>query len=931
MKNFLSVSLVLLLTPFALFSQDIVINEVQAKNIKTYKGPFALESYLDWIELKNTTATSIDISGYYLSDDESNVIKYQFPSGTTIAANDFLIVHAVGENFNDAINGTVAPSPLYTAFKLSSNGETVTLSAADETLIDQVTYPAIQNDITYGRLADGTYSFLSNPTVGAVNDTASQFTVLESNLSANIPSGLYSAAQTITLTKTGVGSIYYTTDGTIPKATSTLYTAPITINTTSVLKAIVINSPSKYSLVENNSYVIGATHSLPVILLTSDNSSYNFRDKEVIDGRVNFQFIETDGTVSLNQYANFNASGKTSSFTPQINGKIKADKLYGDNDFDYKMYPNKKIDKFTSFLFRNSSQDWGEAHLRDAFIARVLGQDNLTNIPFEGYRPAVIYVNGLYQGIINVREDDDNDYVKHNYGLNDEDFCIEYSFCTDAVSPPSFSTDRAELDSIRSFNDIINLNFMIEYTALNEYGFKVWQNFSPDHPYYYNYFMHDFDATFGLSGDTFVASAAPDMNISQLIPNNYRNYTPYKNEAAQYIAALLNHIYNKERTSVILNEMEAELEYEISAHAVINTQLGIDQGWDKAPFANLAEWQDNVQDLRTTIDNRYNEATILSEISTEYGLSTTVKVTYNSSNSAMGFVRVHDIKSKDESFTGTYFSGLPIKFSAQALPGYRFVKWQGDVTDTTNNITPSFTTNANITAVFEAIPIPSTKLVINEVQSKNDSTVADENGEYDDWIENYNPESTTINLAGYYISDNLSLPLKWQIPSTDASKTTVPANGFLLLWADGEISQGENHVNFKLKGTDELILTAPDAVTTIQSISFTDLTTDTSYGSETDADPNYILFTTPTPNATNDDSLSVGDVKMVSRINIYPNPVKDLLYIRNTTTNLTWEIYDLAGRLISKGKSKKINVSSFKQGIYLIKLNNLKTVNFIKK
>lgn len=935
MKNFLIVSLALLLTPLALVSQDIVINEVQAKNINTYSGPFIFEQYPDWVEVKNTTAAAVDISGYYLSDDEDEVTKYQFPSGTSIPANGYLIVHTVGDNFNPSTSET--PTPLYATFKLASKGETIVLSAADETLISTVTYPAIQNDISYGLLSDGTYSFLNSPTPGSANDETSQFVELDSNLTVDVPSGLYATAQTVTLTKSGPGLIYYTLDGTTPTSASILYTAPITINATTVLKAIVINSASEFSVVENKSYIIGVSHSLPVIILTSDNSSFNSDNKEVIDGRAEFQFIETDGTVALNQYVNFRTSGNTSAIQPQINGKIEADDLYGDDDFDYKMYPNKTIDKFNSFLLRNSSQDWSETHLRDAYISRLLGKDNLSDIPFEGYRPAVIYVNGAYQGIINVREDDDNDYVRHNFNLDDDDYCVSENCDGGFVPFPPFTTDRAQLEMNQSFNDAVNLTFLIQFSALNEFGFRYWSNSDPEHPYTLNVLMHDFDATFGLLGENFDAAGVQPMNISQIIEPNFKNHTPYKNEAVQYIAASLNHIYSKSRTTAILNEMELELEAEIPAHAIVNSQLAVDQNYtpsNPAPFANLAEWKANVQDLRNTINARYDETTIFSEISTEYGLGSTVDVTYNSSDITMGFVRVHEIKSIDQNFTGTYFSGLPIKFSAEALPGFRFVEWVGDIMDTTNNITPSFTSNASITAVFEPIPVPTTNLVINEVQSKNDTTIADENGEFDDWIEIYNLESTPIDLAGYYLSDSPSNPLKWRIPSTGASKTTVPANGFILFWADEDLSQGENHVDFKLKGTDQVILTAPDALTIIQSISFTDLETDTSYGAETDAASNYVVFTETTPNATNNTSLSITEEKLVKYISIYPNPTKDEINI-SVSGNLSFEanLFDLNGKLlVSKENSNKINVNTLPTGTYLLEIKDQKTgQNIVEK
>ncbi|CAL2093359.1 conserved protein of unknown function precursor containing a T9SS type A C-terminal secretion signal [Tenacibaculum sp. 190524A02b] len=911
--------LLLVLLTTSLYSQEVVINEIQSKNLTTYRN--SKFEYSDWIEFKNITSNPIDISDYYLSDDPDNIKKWKFPSGISIPANGLLLIDVDGTN-----------SWLSTNFKLSASGETLVFSKNDETEIQRIEFPEIQKDISYGRKSDGAYTLLSKPTPHAANDEASAFTILDSKININIPSGLYDTNQTVEITFKGEGTLYYTLDGTEPTTSTTAYSGPITIGKSTILKSKVIKSASEYSITENRSYIIGASHDLPVILLTSDNSSKNSGNKEVIDGRVEFIFIEKDGTVAINQYASFRASGKTSRGMPQLNGKVEADAVYGDKDFDYKMFPNKELDEFRSFLLRNSSQDWAETHLRDAFVSRVLSEDNLTDFPFEGYRPAALYVNGKYQGIINVREDDDNSYIKDNYGLKTGEFekngrdPILYTF----------TTDRAELDKILNFNHHVNVQFLISYAELNEYGFGSWKDLSGKTPHQNHYFMHDYDATFGLRGFEHVPLTNA-MSVNEIIPSEMRAHEPYKTEGLQLIAALINHVYNKDRTLKILDAMEKELESEIPAHAIANVALGLEQGYDgssgssPAPFANLTEWKANIAALRKDVEKRI-DANIFTRIKNAQGIEDPIQVTYESSNINRGFIRVHNVKSIKETFTGTYFSNIPIKFSAEALPGYKFVRWEGAVNSTDENITPTFTTNTSLKAVFEPIAVTSTNLVINEVQGKNDTTITDEAGEYDDWIEIYNPNSTPVNLAGYYISDKLSEPLKWKIPDTDASKTTVPANGFLLLWADKDLEQGANHLDFKLKGTDQVILTAPDATTKIQEISFTDIDTGTSYGAKVDGDADYITFTIPTPGATNGNVLSTDDIDVVNnKIGIYPNPTTNNITIQGTFTDLKWKLFNLNGQLIKSGTDKKIYLDNVSTGLYFLNINNKKNLKVIKQ
>ncbi|KAA1245499.1 lamin tail domain-containing protein [Aquimarina sp. RZ0] len=910
-------------------AQNIVINELQAKNVITLQENCDGRGCPDWIELHNTTNANIDISNYFLSDDPNDVMKWQMPAGTVINANGFLLLF--GEN-------AFSTTAIKVNFNLSTSGETLVLSDASGTEIQQLTYPAIQNDISYGRIDNGTYTFMTPPSPRDTNPDTTAFEYLDSNLTVSLPSGLYPSSQPVELTHSGTGTIYYTLDGTTPTINSTPYTGPITISNNTALKAIVIENANLFSIVENRSYIIGATHELPIVLLTSDNSSKTVarRNKEVIDGRVEFNFIETDGTTVISQYANFRESGNASrALIPQLNGKIEASKLYGDSDFDHKMFPNKTVDEFGSIYLRNSSQDWFYTHLRDAFVSRLMGSDNLTNFSFEGYRPAVLYVNSIYQGIINIREDDDNDYIRHNFNLENGEFVIRGSRSNLFIKPDApLPTDREALNSIINFNNYTNIRMLINYSDLGERGFNWWEDLSGKTGQRYHYLIHDFDFSFGR-GFSGVSNLTDPMEVSSLLDNEIDTNPAYRSEALQFVAAALNHIYNTSRVIAILDEMEAELENEIPAHGLVNTRLNMERPrpFNTPPFANLTEWKQNMEDLRNNIRNRVDDD-IFNRIQTEYSLDTPIDVSYSSSDINQGFVRVHEIKIQEETATGTYFSNIPLKLTAEALPGFRFVRWEGDATGNTVDIAPVFSANAAVTAIFEPITAITNDAVINEVQGKNDSTITDENGEYDDWIEIYNPGSTPINLAGLYFSDSFSDPLKWQIPDTDASKTTVAANGYLLLWADNDPSQGENHLGFKLKGSDQIVVTYSDGITEKQRIEFTDIESDQSYGAENDVATNFILFTAPTPNATNKTStLDISDFEKDS-FSVYPNPTRYGVTINTPPSQLStlnWKIYTINGSLLDSGTGNKVAMQDLSSGFYFIKINNKTTLKIIKQ
>jgi len=150
-----------------------------------------------------------------------------------------------------------------------------------------------------------------------------------------------------------------------------------------------------------------------------------------------------------------------------------------------------------------------------------------------------------------------------------------------------------------------------------------------------------------------------------------------------------------------------------------------------------------------------------------------------------------------------------------------------------------------------SIQISQAQLHINEVMPANENTIADDNGEYDDWFEVYNSSNNPINLAGYYFTDDLSNTTKWLIPATNASKTTVPANGYKIFWADEDESQGEEHVNFKLNDAgDGIYIFKPDAVIE-DGFTFPALAVDQSYGRDIDGDALLLSFSQSTPGTAN--------------------------------------------------------------------------------
>ncbi|MFZ2148458.1 MAG: lamin tail domain-containing protein, partial [Sedimentisphaerales bacterium] len=173
-------------------------------------------------------------------------------------------------------------------------------------------------------------------------------------------------------------------------------------------------------------------------------------------------------------------------------------------------------------------------------------------------------------------------------------------------------------------------------------------------------------------------------------------------------------------------------------------------------------------------------------------------------------------------------------------------------------------------------------LAINEFMASNSSCIRDPQGQYDDWIELYNYGTDAINVGGMYLTDNLSVPTKWRIPYGSSAVTTIPAGGYLLIWADDDTPQGVLrttdtglHANFKLDANgEEIALFDSDGGTLIDSVAFPPQTTDISYGRYPDANDSQRFFGFPSPGRQNISAFfgEVDDTKFSHRRGFYDKP-----------------------------------------------------------
>ena len=142
-------------------------------------------------------------------------------------------------------------------------------------------------------------------------------------------------------------------------------------------------------------------------------------------------------------------------------------------------------------------------------------------------------------------------------------------------------------------------------------------------------------------------------------------------------------------------------------------------------------------------------------------------------------------------------------------------------------------------------------IFITELMPSNSSSITDQAGEYSDWIEILNNTPNPIDLSNYFISDNLNNLQKYRFPNDPNGLTLAPYSS-KIIWASGEIQRGGNHLPFSLSaGGEMVILTNPDGITLIDSISFPEMYANHSFGLLDSLDRVKVIFGTPTPDTIN--------------------------------------------------------------------------------
>ncbi|HKJ78862.1 MAG TPA: CotH kinase family protein, partial [Prolixibacteraceae bacterium] len=325
----------------------------------------------------------------------------------------------------------------HTNFKLSSSGETVFLTHRTTGITDSVTYNVIPGEFSYGRLPQPPYSwgFFQIPTPGGLNNEETYTGIVEKEVQFSIEEMLMGGADYLELSgAAGDEVIRFTTEGEKPSINSTVYTKPILINQNSVIKAAIFKAGFLPGKTISRTYIFGNESSLPVVSVSldpedlwdrekgiyvlgdeyeSDNPYYGANFWEDWEKPANIEYAEPNGERLFSMNCGIKIFGGWSRAHPQKSLSVFFRNMYRDPELkDVQLFQNKPVDEFKSLVLRNSGNDFGFSKIRDAMMTGLVSD---MDIDYAAYRPVVLYLNGKYWGLINLREKLNEDYLESNH------------------------------------------------------------------------------------------------------------------------------------------------------------------------------------------------------------------------------------------------------------------------------------------------------------------------------------------------------------------------------------------------------------------------------------------------------------------------------------------------------------------------------------
>ncbi len=699
------------------------------------------------------------------------------------------------------------PTNLHTNFKLDRSGETVLLTAPDSTAVDSVRLPALPAEVSYGRTPDGgdVWRMLAVPTPGAANNSTEYLGEAEPP-SFSQPGGLYSAPVTLQLSVSGGGSIVYTLDGSVPTERSPRYSTPLRLSRSTVVRARTLQSPLQPSRIITHTYLFNENSPFALICLTTDPENLYDPDYGIFElgpnassdypyfganfwqdweRPVHVEFFEPDGRLGFKLDAGLKVFGGWSRGRPQKSLAVFRRADYDTAEIRWRIFPDKEIDRFESFLLRNGGNDWDGTYWRDGFM-QTLCRDAM-NLETMAFRPTHVYLNGEYWGILNLREKLNEHFVHANRGFDpDQVDVLDGSGTEDwqvmAGSKDAYVNLLAFLNShsladpahYAVVDSLIDIDNYIDYQIAEQFiGNTDWPGnnikfYRPHHTggkwrwliYDTDFGFHLYDTAYDFNMLAFATQSNgpswPNPPWSTFLLRKLLENETFRRKFINRFADHLNTTFEPVRVKELLDRFDAMFKSEINRQR---------QRWP----GSMGEYTGRLARMRTFADRRV--PFVRTHIRSYFQLKGFIDVILNVQGH--GSIQLNTIRIDRFPWTGKYFQEVPITLKAVPAAGYRFVRWSRPEFADKLEVEYSSAADLVVTAVFEPSDLPAT-VVISEINYSSSPQFPAE-----DWIELYNPTPASISLAGWTLRDKSPTHL-FELPEG----AVVPAEGCAVIAVD---------------------------------------------------------------------------------------------------------------------------------------------------
>jgi len=681
---FYQVSFTILLLIYAGFElkAQIIINEFSASNSGSVTDP-DFKGSSDWIEIYNKGSLPVNLNGYFLSDNLTIPNKWMIDSSLVIQPESFVVLWCDGRD-----------TMLHTNFKLAAEGETIVLSGPEGNLIDSVSYILQETNISQGRVCDGcrdwVYFLESSP---GKSNTGLNYSGLVKTKPYFFPlGGIFKNAISVELKNLFKGEIRYTLDGSEPTLASAVYQYPLIIDKHTVVRARIFEEITmKPGAIVTNTYFINQDNQLgklPVVSIASNPDNFWDPEKGIYvqsfkpdwEIPINIELFENDGSdrAGFNLQAGTKINGLYSWQLPQKMLGIYFRKEYGAGSLDYPLFDNMKARKYDSFALRASGSDWAYTLFRDG-MAQQSTKINMSN-ETQGFRPCVVFINGQYMGIHNIRSKVDADFIinenlaegtkidmieNENYveeGNINEYAAFEKEYKADLSNPLNYEIIASKMD-IENYMD-----FMIfEIYGINtSVGHNV-MTWKPKDFGKWRWIMVDMDRCFfdPLEQNTAYFLGKTNYPLSYLMTN-----ASFKKKMGYRLADQVYTTFNPQRMHRFINTFADNIREELPKH--IERWKGTSSSYGN-PIPSIPYWEGSISEMKTFISQRNS---ILLDDWKNYGLGARVNLTLNAYPAGTGKILLNGLSVPQDITTGYYPAASNINLKATALPGYKFSGWK---------------------------------------------------------------------------------------------------------------------------------------------------------------------------------------------------------------------------------------------------------------